>query len=316
MPRLVIEAVTGVAGFLALAPAWSNLLERAAQASPFQAPEWLVPWWRRFGTGRPHVLAGWDGARLAGLAPLYDDGTRLAFMGAGISDEHGLLVEDEHGPAFARGALEHLEAFPRVDLDQLPPWDPLVPLLGVRGQPGDPLMAGALPGWRDRVERGVRRDVSGRALRRLGLAPVRFERADAHTVEEFLDALFALHREGGLLGEGMRAFHGEVAHGLLARDWLRLHGLRAGGRLVAVLYGILFRRRLCVYLTGFADEVAAASPGTVLLARALDDAEAEGAAEFDLLRGREPYKYRWGASERWNRRAALRNPSAASRGAF
>ncbi len=43
---------------------------------------------------------------------------------------------------------------------------------------------------------------------------------------------------------------------------------------------------------------AARSPGTLALAAALESARDEGLSELDLLRGREPYKYRWGAEDR------------------
>jgi Acetyltransferase (GNAT) domain len=36
----------------------------------------------------------------------------------------------------------------------------------------------------------------------------------------------------------------------------------------------------------------------------------EGAAEFDFLRGREAYKYRWGATDRLTYRRRLRNKPA------
>ena len=44
------------------------------------------------------------------------------------------------------------------------------------------------------------------------------------------------------------------------------------------------------------------SPGTLLIAYALEDAVSRGDSEFDFLRGNEPYKYRWGARDRFNRR--------------
>ncbi len=41
------------------------------------------------------------------------------------------------------------------------------------------------------------------------------------------------------------------------------------------------------------------------LGAAIDAAVAEGAPAFHLLRGGEAYKYRWGATDRWNRRRSF-----------
>jgi CelD/BcsL family acetyltransferase involved in cellulose biosynthesis len=48
------------------------------------------------------------------------------------------------------------------------------------------------------------------------------------------------------------------------------------------------------------------SPGVVALAMAIREAIARGAKTYDLLRGREPYKYRLGAVDRPLYRVTLR----------
>lgn len=180
---LAIEAISTATGLVTLQPAWSNLLDRAVHATPFVSPEWLLPWWRRHGRGRPFVLAGWNGARLAGLAPFQDDGGRLTFLGAGAAGEHGLLVEGGHAQEFARAVRERLGEFPAVELDRLPPTDPLLPLLGAGGAPGEAHVSGPLARWRERADEELRAALDARAVRRLlALGRVTFEVADASTV--------------------------------------------------------------------------------------------------------------------------------------
>jgi Acetyltransferase (GNAT) domain len=55
---------------------------------------------------------------------------------------------------------------------------------------------------------------------------------------------------------------------------------------------------IVIYLTGFDPALAQLSPGRLLVARALERAGDDGAFELDFLRGREPYKYEWGAVDR------------------
>jgi CelD/BcsL family acetyltransferase involved in cellulose biosynthesis len=87
---------------------------------------------------------------------------------------------------------------------------------------------------------------------------------------------------------------------------MRLHGLRVQGRLVGVIYLFLARRRAFSYLGGFDDSLERHSPGTALIGYAIEQAIREGAVEFDFLRKREEYKYRWGAVDRANSRLLIR----------
>jgi CelD/BcsL family acetyltransferase involved in cellulose biosynthesis len=48
------------------------------------------------------------------------------------------------------------------------------------------------------------------------------------------------------------------------------------------------------------------SPGTLIIAHAIEEALREGAVRFDFLRGREPYKYLWGTQDRATLRRELR----------
>jgi CelD/BcsL family acetyltransferase involved in cellulose biosynthesis len=48
------------------------------------------------------------------------------------------------------------------------------------------------------------------------------------------------------------------------------------------------------------------SPGTQIVAHAIEEAVREGAEEFHFLRGGEAYKYAWGAVDRQNTALTLR----------
>ena len=45
---------------------------RTPEATPFQSPRWLLPWWRQFGTGMPRVAdRASEGGRAGSVLPLY-----------------------------------------------------------------------------------------------------------------------------------------------------------------------------------------------------------------------------------------------------
>ncbi|XXX79932.1 GNAT family N-acetyltransferase [Sorangium sp. So ce134] len=328
--RLDIKVLHRRGELEALREPWSALWQRCPAAATFQRPEWLLPWCRELGPEEVLSLAFWSEATLVGLAPLaihHYRGERLvALLGAGITDYNDVLA----APGYERAVAEAVLAFLDERADA---WD-VADFHDLRGS--SPLFAAeAPPGWSDEVEKheacpavmlpegagpddlfspGMRARVS-RARKRLARAgALRVDVADAASVDELLDALFANHRarwisrgEGGVLDEALRPFHRAVARELCARGALRLFGLRLDGRIIASLYGLVERGGLASYITGFDPEFAWYSPGLVMLASAIEHAAREGARTVDFLRGREPYKYEWGAVDRWTYRRRLRH---------
>jgi len=51
-------------------------------------------------------------------------------------------------------------------------------------------------------------------------------------------------------------------------------------------------------LQGYDPAFSRMSPGVLMLGMVIEDALASGARAIDFLRGREPYKYLWGACDR------------------
>jgi CelD/BcsL family acetyltransferase involved in cellulose biosynthesis len=100
---------------------------------------------------------------------------------------------------------------------------------------------------------------------------------------------------GVLADAEVEAFHREAGAGLMARGVMRGYRLVVGGRVAAVYHGFQHRDRASYYLGGFDPELGARGVGNQIVWHALGCAHEEGARVFDFLRGREAYKYRWGA---------------------
>ncbi|MEA2781511.1 MAG: hypothetical protein QOK29_3055, partial [Rhodospirillaceae bacterium] len=180
-----------------------------------------------------------------------------------------------------------------------------------------------LPEGTGRIEDCVRRsklyDVRRARDRARRRGTVSLERADAATIGEQFEALLRLHgvrwasrgEPGGVLASAkLRDFHRQAAPAMLATGVLRLYALRIDGQTIGSYYGFLHRTRAYAYLTGFDPAYGFESPGTIILAHAIEEAMREGAREFHMLRGREPYKYAWGATDRPNRRRCFRLANA------
>lgn len=344
----------------ALAPEWERLWRACPDATVFQSPAWLIPWWRHLGRGRPCALAVRVGERLVGLLPLTVNAgspqARLRLAGAGVSDYlGGVFAAEARRPAIA-AALAHLrrrcEPGTRVELEDLRDDSPLLHaslpsgLDVVEPENGDcPRFSGngdcprflvhencpalALPdgatdagacvphGMYSRLQRERRRATRSGAMR--------IERATAETIPEIAESLFRLHgmrwsergEDGVLHDPATRAFHLEAMRGLARQGLLVLCALRLDDRIAAVYYGFCdpprarrdasSDRARCAYcyISGFDPAFRRASPGTLLIGHAIEDALREGATIFDFLRGTEPYKHAWGARDRRTYRVSL-----------
>ena len=84
-----------------------------------------------------------------------------------------------------------------------------------------------------------------------------------------------------------------------------MHALRLNDRTVAIFYGFAHHHTVYYYLGGYDPSLEKLSPGTVIVAHAIEEAVRSGATTFDFLRGAEDYKYAWGAKDRLNKHRRL-----------
>jgi CelD/BcsL family acetyltransferase involved in cellulose biosynthesis len=314
-----MDLITSLDDLTALAPEWDALWRRSSSATPFQSPQWLLPWFKHFGSGGELTcVIARDGESLSMLAPLYvlrDDEESLGMLlGTGISDYGDILG----------GGTPVLEALRDVDCQM---WD----LQQLR--PSSPLVDAALPdGWSEMASEHdacpfLSIENAGEELQNLVSthfrkkiryyrramardAAVRVEAATHDNLDEMLDALFDLHAKrwqqrglpGVLADETTQQFHREVARAMLDAGALRMYATRINDRIAAVFYGFAHAGTVNYYLSGYEPELEKLSVGTLIVAHAIEEAVRDGATTFDFLRGAEEYKYAWGAKDRLNRR--------------
>ena len=339
---LAVTSSHDPARFAALRPEWSDLFDAAASPAPFLAWEWLAPWWRAFGGRRtPWILEARDGeGTLAGLLLLVGTAgplgvRRWRFLGNGISGADGLdvLARAADAPrvrdAFARFLATAIDGWDVLELEDLPAGSPsLEPLrraAAARGALAEVERGFTCPGFAVRgsfenhLARVPRRETYRRRVRWLARQPG-FRIDVATTPAEApgaIEDLLRLHRlrwaaEGGSAGipaGAVEDFHREVAPLLAARGWLRLYRLHVGGTAIAAIHGIEVNARFYYYQSGYDPAWSARSPGLVLVGRTVEDAYARGLADYDFLRGTEPYKLEWASDRRDTCTLRLRAPT-------
>jgi CelD/BcsL family acetyltransferase involved in cellulose biosynthesis len=320
---LDVRPITDVAALEALHGEWSELFERAASASPFQSPAWLLPWTRTFLHEGLWTLTVREAGRLVGLLPLFihrwPDGMRqLTLIGNGVTDHLDLLAEPGRAGDIAAAVLAFIQsradAWDAVDWRDLPAGSPLIAASEAFGAdlrieaeepcPARPLAAraeavlGALP-------RKRRENVSRRRRRLAEQGEVSVVLADASNRIDLLSALLELHArrwesrgEAGVLADAaVQAFHEQATAALLQAGMLQLQALRLDGEIIAAHYGLRWGRTAYSYIHGFAPDHAAFAPSTLLIVEAMEEAVRAGCTTFDFLRGREPYKYDLGGAD-------------------
>lgn len=320
MCALAIREIESARELDSLRADWRALWKRSSTSAPFQSPDWLVPWWKYFGVGQLYVLAVSEETRLVGLAPLFMTSTRsLSLLGTGNSDYLDILLDDRVCNDAAAAIFAHVcanrSAWDECDFQNLRHTSPLLTMKSCAGlrehlQEQNYCPVTLLPAspqqYLDSLSHQLRHNLNYYQRRLSTLGDVVIECAGEHNFAELFDAFVKLHEArwrmnsmpGVLCDETVQSFHREAATGLLASGALRLYALRINGSIIASLYGFNHAARTYYYLGGFDPEFKQYSPGTVLVAHAITEAIREGAREFDFLRGREDYKYRWGAADR------------------
>jgi CelD/BcsL family acetyltransferase involved in cellulose biosynthesis len=324
MSRLEVLDLEDRASVEALSGDWLRLAARLEGSSYFQTPDWVVSWWETLGERPRTRVAAWraPSGRLEAIVVLSRDRERLhrrhsiavpvyanAGTGAGAADHCGWLVAAERAEAvrawldeaIARSALLVRSVDPDWSVEMLPPRARVVETTAC------PRVALPLTSAPDGPSSAFVRQLR-RFTRRLAREGVSFEWVPPANVDEpLLAALFELHArgraagDGGAFGSHHLAFHRRLIGRADAGRGPAAVVARRGESIAGLLYGFWWRDTFAAYQSGWDRTYARHGLGNVLILHALEFAAGQGAQTFDFLRGAEPYKYRFGARDRWDR---------------
>src|SRR3954469_25157266 len=316
-----IEEITAWDALESLRGEWSDLCDRSPRVTPFQRPEWLISWGRAFPPGEPWVLEARRGGRLIALAPLLvypNEGKRtVAFCGGGVSDYCDVVTDPDGEEEAVAALLAHLaerrNRWDVADFEPLPGDSPLLRISQGTIETRDVCPGLGLPDRVEDLERVVhtRQLANLRKYRRKAGALGELRLHSDGSWEEKLEILlgFYLARRGETNGDTLRAFHREVAAGFHARGALGLHLLCLNGDPLAGLYGFWEKDTFYCYMQGFDERWAKLIPGAMVVGAVIEEVVRQGAKRIDFLRGREPYKYWWGGTDRETFRRTIQSVS-------
>jgi CelD/BcsL family acetyltransferase involved in cellulose biosynthesis len=331
---ITVEQIHDVASFRALRLEWEELLSASDSACVFLTWEWLFTWWKNLAEDRRlRIVAIRDGVELVALAPLAlrprdiphaRPFTFVEFLGSGfVGSDYLDVIAKKDLRKEAREALVLQLAGERLPMK----WTnvrkgrsnalSILARLGEEGWTGSETTTSVCPfiplggmTWDSYLASlsGQHRYNFHRKWRRLNLDyNVRFEQARTEQqCREAIDVLIAQHTarwsaRGGsdaFHTKELVAFHQEWTQVALKRGWLRLYMLRLNEKPAACLYGFLYWGTFYFYQSSFDAAYTESSVGMIAMGLAIRSAIEEGAYEFDLLHGDEPYKSHWSRHSR------------------
>ncbi len=332
----VCSVVADAQGLHALRDEWTDLLLASRRPNVFLSWEWMTVWMETVGQrGAPHVLLlrrAKDGV-LTGLAPLYRLSSRnplglkvITFMGKGVGADHFAFISRPGTErAVSEGIVGYLLSsltwdvldFPRMEEEQAA----LVASAASKWAggsytcvrtPADLCPFVPLPRTWDDYLRIIGKDNrtelarQWRRTREQGQVAIQRVQTVAE-LEHAWSVLLRLHQarrdaageRSAFLEAPSSAFHEGFLRVALDRGWLRLYVLLVNGHGVAANYCLSMGGLISFVQAGFDIAWSRYGVGTLLLGHAIEEAIAEGASEFDLLRGAETYKlHNWAAQLR------------------
>lgn len=338
---MLIETITNVEEWAALAPDWKQLIKRNHQNTPFLTYEFQRAWWQHLGGGewqdaQLNILAGRDeSGRLVGVAPLFrsthgSGEPVLRFIGSHeIADFLDFIAQPEELPGFIKAVCVHLGAaegghWQRLELENLLDSSASLPVLReVADQSGclfeletlQPSPYIQVPLSLDAYIESLGSKQGHELRRKLRRAARNPEPIELEIIEDktllpaALGDFFSMMRQetdkARFLTPTMQAQMEAIAHAAFDGGLLQLVFLKAGDARIAAYMNFDYDNCIWAYNAGFSNEYAKLSPGWLIMAEMVRWSAEHGRRIFDFMRGGEEYKYRFGAVDRFVQRAVI-----------
>jgi CelD/BcsL family acetyltransferase involved in cellulose biosynthesis len=296
---------------------WNGLFQKVDSASPFQSPDWLLTWWKHFPHGELRILTLREADELVAVFPLYIEtkpsGTReLKCIGAGISDYLEPLVapdcESECFEHFVEWLVDTTDEWDKCILEGLCAESKLLTDEFGQAIHSEPCLCRQLPTtideWRNSISPKLNENIRYSWHRAERTEPLRLHFATAENSSESVDRFFDLHNarwaaaRPNLDNAELLDFYREVAARMTANGTVQLYILCWGDQNVSGVFGFVHRGTFYIHLTAYDPRLAKYSFGSLVINAAIERAIEERCGSVDFLRGREDYKYRFGAKEK------------------
>lgn len=324
---------------------WNKVLWKSKDDNVFSTWEWLSSWWRYFGEGRkPRILLAKEKKEIIAIAPLMSSNysllgfsslRKIEFIGSPASD-YNVFILTKNKPEYLKLFFNYL--INRSD------WD----IIELRDIPETAISAKLLQRTVMHLPHRLKNEITVCDVCPYISLPTSFEtfmktlsknrrwrlRRNMRKLKEKYKVEFKCYDEIGSVKQAMRmfiqlhqkrwksknmpgafaspsftSFHLELAEHFAEKGWLGLYFLTVDDQPISVQYVFEYNKKMYQYLTGFHPGYPEYSVGHLMLMCVIENCIQKGLREYDMMRGGEPYKTRWGAKNRKNLQIRFINKS-------
>ena len=319
-----IERIRSYEKFMGVKSEWNILLCRSGLNIPFLTHQWFDAWWSSFGgLNTMEILLFRDASGiLSGIAPLMVSEESLRFIASHeVTDYCDFIFVPDKRDKFYDCLWDHISrnsnGWSRIELISIP--DPSatlseLPRLAERHGyasrvneseivPKLPLPA-SIEKYLHSLSRKNRHELRRkiRKLDTLGNIHIR-KIKEAEQLQDAVDGFISLHRASSREkrefwnSPGMTDFFHAFCRLFSLENWVEMTVLTSSDRLIAALLSFHYAETVYFYNIAYDKDYSVYSPGFSLFHHAIDQAIADQVKLVDFLRGREKYKYFFGAKE-------------------
>jgi CelD/BcsL family acetyltransferase involved in cellulose biosynthesis len=337
-----LKKITTLDEFNAIAADWNQLLTTSATNVPFLRHEYLSAWWHTLGGGEwPHgelyiVVAQSKDGQLLAAAPLFltkqiTGECTLMFLGSfEISDYLDFIAPADQLVPFLSALLDHLcspdsPEWDVVDLFNILDHSSTLAALKILAKQHNLKMIQELlqpaprialtNNWEDYLA-GLQGKQRREIRRKMKRSATHFEPVtwyiveDESSLDDEIDAFFKLMAaapdKDAFLTKVMISQMRSAVHTAFQAGWLQLAFIEINGEKAAAYLNFDYDNQIWVYNSGINRKYRELSPGWVLLGHLIQWAIDNGRTAFDMMRGDEIYKYRFGGIDRFVMRVQIR----------
>lgn len=322
-----IFLISEIEDFLSLKGPWDSLVGKDPEATPFQTFPWSYCWWKHLrGNKRLAILLCKDNRTVTGIFPMWvrtlENGIRVAeFIGSRGTDYLAPIVPNNHHAIYS-SILTFLIESEMCDVINFEDVKAAHPMIGFLEQPNlqrqlvtekresSPCYVVELPKTWDeylaRLSKRTQRDIAydRRYLRRY-FSSVEFEfsansQEFPNHVELHQKRRISLNTPGTYASEDVINFLGNVVSEWELGGILRLSMLKLNRSPVASILSCQWRDEIYALYVGFDPAFGKYGVGSVLYGYCIEESIRQGMRLYDLSRGRDDYKEKWGAVYRKN----------------
>lgn len=319
-----VERIRDPKGFQKIQDVWNILLHSSDQECPFLAHEWISSWWKCFSEDDflEILLLKDEKGNPVGIAPLMVQKNTLCFIASEeVSDYCDFVVEKGRNEEFFKNVLNHVKTthpdIEKIDLINIKSTSPTLDILprmaskyGYSCSKTEievaPLLElpSSYEDYLGNLSKKKRHELRRKLRRMESLEGIRVEKiTDTKNLPTYIDKFIALHRQRSpskakfWKKPKMTAFFHEMARRFSLRKWIEMNVLFYEDRMLAALLNFTYADRIYFYNVAFDKDFARYSPGIYLFNHSIQEAISTRKKCADFLRGREEYKYYFGAED-------------------